>query len=101
MRVPLRTEIIPVVAMVLASSAYATNLTEQQAIAVAKVAAAEHCSVDTPCTYKARREAGRWLVFVTFTKRNSPEDALLPYPGGHEIIVVDKTGKVVDTMPGE
>jgi hypothetical protein len=87
--------------MTLASPAYATNLTEQQAIAVAKLAAAEHCSADTPCTYEARREAGRWLVFVSFTKRNLPGDAPLPYPGGHETIVVDKTGKVVDTVTGE
>jgi hypothetical protein len=96
-----RLALSPVVTVALASSAYAADLTERQAIAVAKAATAEHCSTDTPCTYKARREAERWLVLVLFTKRNSPGDAALPYPGGHETIVVDQTGKVVNTMPGE
>jgi hypothetical protein len=81
--------------------ASADELTQRQAIAVATAASAGHCSTATPCTFDARREGARWYVTVVFTKRNSPGDTPLPYPGGHETIVVDDTGKVVDTMVGE
>jgi len=88
-------------ALALASAASASDLTQVQAIAVAKNATAKQCSEATPCTYEARREGARWYVFVQFTKRNSPAEPPLTYPGGREIIVVDDRGRVVETMPGE
>jgi len=79
----------------------ASEVTEAQAISVAKTATARQCPEVTPRTYYARREGKRWLVLVQFTMRNSPELVPFPYPGGHEIIVVDDDGKIVETMPGE
>jgi hypothetical protein len=92
--------LLSVFATAVACPAFADALTQRQAIAVAK-ATAKECSIATPCTFEARREGNRWNVFVTFTKRNSPSDPPYTYLGGHEIIVVDDTGKVVDIMPGE
>jgi hypothetical protein len=84
-----------------ASVGCSSELTQAQAISLAKTASAKECAEATPCTYDARREGTRWYVHVQFTKRNSPDEPALPYPGGHETIVVDDHGKIVETMPGE
>jgi hypothetical protein len=53
------------------------------------------CTPETPCKFTATAENGNWTVRVDFTKRNSPQDKALPYPGGHAIFVINQTGKVV------
>jgi hypothetical protein len=93
--------VLSAVAFAGARPASADELTQRQAIAVAEAASVKDCSTATPCTFDPRREGNRWYVFVTFTKRYSAGDAPRTYPGGHEIIVVDDTGKVVETVPGE
>jgi hypothetical protein len=79
----------------------ANEFTEAQALAVAKQAAAAYCSVETPCQFQAKREGSTWSILVSFTRRSSPGDPPLPYPGGHEIIVVDDGGKILATYLGE
>ena len=93
--------VVAAIAVSLTSVACSSELTQAQAIGLAKTASAKECSEATPCTYTAHREGTRWYVQVLFTKRNSPDEPALTYPGGHEIIVVDDHGKIVETMPGE
>ncbi len=88
-------------ALVFTSPTYASDLTQAQAISIAKSATTKQCSPDTPCKYDARRKGTRWYVYVEFTKRNSPAESPFSYPGGHEIIVVDNSGDIVETMRGE
>jgi hypothetical protein len=89
------------VAVGAASSAYASVLTQTQAVRIAKAATKKECSRSLPCTYDARRKGTRWYVFVEFTRRNSPSEPPYAYPGGHEIVVVDDQGKIVEVMPGQ
>ena len=88
-------------AVLIPSLACASELTEAQAVGVAKAATIKQCSQALPCNYEARREGRRWYVLVEFTKRNSPTEPPYHYPGGHEIVVVDDQGKIVQVMPGE
>jgi hypothetical protein len=88
-------------AIAVSAGVNAGELTEGQAISVAKAATARECGQPSPCTFRARREVNRWYVRVEFTKRNSLEGPPVAYPGGHEILVVDDHGKIVDTLPGE
>lgn len=82
------------------SAAHAGEASEQQALGVAAAAAAKQCTTSTPCTYQARRRDGQWYVLVQFTRRASPDADPLPYPGGHELVVVDDAGQVVRIQPG-
>jgi hypothetical protein len=93
--------VLAAIGVLLASVACSSELTQAQAISIAKTASAKDCPEATPCRYDARRDGTRWYVHVQFTKRNSPDEPALPYPGGHETIVVDDHGKIVETMPGE
>jgi len=88
-------------ALAFSSLALASELTEADAIGIAKAATVKGCTVDTPCKYYARRDGTRWYVQVQFTKRNSPAEPALPYPGGHEVLVLDKHGKILQTLAGE
>ena len=85
----------------LGSVGHAGEFTEARAIGVAKAATAKDCSQATPCTFKAQRQDKLWRVYVGFTKRNSPNEAPFPYPGGFVEFLVDDYGKIVHTDPGE
>jgi hypothetical protein len=82
-----------------ASAAFA--LDKSGAIDVAKSQLKSRCSTDTPCTFDAKANEGNWHVRVQFTKRNSPQEKPLPYPGGHTILIVNQSGKVIGEMKGE
>lgn len=73
----------------------AVALDRQGAIDVAKRQVGGKCSTATPCTFDAKTENRKWHVRVEFTKRSSPQDKPLPYPGGHAIFIIDQNGKVV------
>jgi|HubBroStandDraft_6_1064221.scaffolds.fasta_scaffold1906225_2 hypothetical protein len=96
-----RLTVLAALAAGLTSAASGSEITEAQAISVAKAATTQQCSQATPGTYQARRKSKRWYVSVLFTKRNSPDEPPFTYPGGHEVIVVDDHGKLIETMPGE
>jgi hypothetical protein len=75
--------------------ASAAALDRSGAIEAAKREVKGKCTPETPCKFTATAEKGNWTVRVDFTKRNSPQDKALPYPGGHAIFVINQTGKVV------
>jgi hypothetical protein len=75
--------------------ASAAALDRSGAIEAAKREVKGKCTSETPCKFTATAEKGNWTVRVDFTKRNSPQDKALPYPGGHAIFVINQTGKVV------
>lgn len=86
----------------MASWATATlALDRQGAIEVAKRQVSGKCSSATPCTFDAKAENKKWVVRVEFTKRSSPQDKPLPYPGGHAIFIIDQGGKVVGRVEGK
>jgi hypothetical protein len=78
----------------------AAALDRQGAIEVAKRQVGDKCSSATPCTFDAKTENRKWQVRVEFTKRSSPQDKPLPYPGGHAIFIIDQNGKVVGRVEG-
>lgn len=78
----------------------AAALDRQGAIDVAKRQVGSKCSAATPCTFTATAENKKWVVRVEFTKRSSPQDKPLPYPGGHAIFMIDQGGKVVGRVEG-
>jgi hypothetical protein len=82
-------------------ASYATALDRVGAIGVAKRQVGSKCSPVTPCTFTAKTENNKWYVRVEFTKRNSPQDKPLPYPGGHAIFIMDQSGRVVGKIEGE
>jgi hypothetical protein len=82
-------------ALVASWATSAAALDRQGAIEVAKRQVGNRCSSATPCTFDAKAENRKWHVRVEFTKRSSPQDKPLPYPGGHAIFIIDQNGKVV------
>jgi hypothetical protein len=92
-----------VLALGLALAAWAlpaVALDRSGAIEAAKRQVKDKCSSATPCTFTAQAENNRWYVRVEFTKRNSPGEKALPYPGGHAIFIFDQAGKVVGRVEG-
>jgi hypothetical protein len=79
----------------------ASALDRAGAIDAAKQQVKDRCTTTTPCTFDAKPQEGNWHVRVQFTKRNSPQEKPLPYPGGHAIFIVNQTGKVIGRMEGE
>lgn len=79
----------------------AAALDRQGAIDVAKRQVGGKCSAATPCTFTAKSENRKWTVRVEFTKRNSPQDKPIAYPGGHAIFIIDQSGKVVGRVEGK
>lgn len=87
------TAFIAALAVTWASSAAA--LDREGAIEAAKRQVGSKCSPATPCTFTAKPEENKWHVRVEFTKRKSPRDKPLPYPGGHAVYIIDQSGRVV------
>ena len=79
----------------------ASALDRAGAIDAAKREVKSRCTTATPCTFEAKAEKANWYVRVQFTKRNSPQDEPLPYPGGHAIFIINQSGKVIGRMEGE
>jgi len=88
-------------ALIATWASHAAALDRVGAIDVAKRHVGSKCSPVTPCTFTAKTENNKWYVRVEFTKRNSPQDKPLPYPGGHAIFIMDQSGKVVGRIEGE
>lgn len=74
---------------------------EASAIAAAKKYTKAKCTVETPCTYRPRREGKQWNVWVEFTKRHTPGEKPQPYHGGHVILYFDAEGHLVRRIQGE
>jgi len=68
------------------------------AIDAAKRQVKERCTAETPCTFDAKPHEGSWHVRVQFTKRTSPHEKPVPYPGGHAIFIFNQSGKVIGRM---
>ena len=79
----------------------AAALDRDGAIEAAKQEVKGKCTPQTPCKFTATVERGQWQVRVEFTKRRSPEEKPLPYPGGHAIFIINQTGKVVGRIQGK
>jgi hypothetical protein len=79
----------------------AAALDRDGAIEAAKREVKDKCAPETPCKFTATAERGQWQVRVEFTKRRSPEEKPLPYPGGHAIFIINQTGKVVGRIAGK
>lgn len=79
----------------------ASGLDRAGAIEAAKREVKSRCTKTTPCNFDVRAEKGNWYVRVEFTKRNSPQEEPVPYPGGHAIFIINQTGKVIGRMEGE
>jgi hypothetical protein len=94
-----RNVLMTVVLVLWVSSASA--LDRSGAIDVAKRQVRAQCTPDTPCTFNATLHERNWHVRVQFTKRNSPKEEPFPYRGGHAILIVNQTGKVIGRMEGE
>jgi hypothetical protein len=92
------------VALVVCASfeARAAQVTDEaSAIAAAKRYTKARCSVETPCTFRPRREGQHWNVWVEFTQRNARGQKAQPYPGGHVILYFDAEGRLVRRIEGE
>jgi hypothetical protein len=79
----------------------AAALDRDGAIEAAKREVKGKCTPQEPCKFTATAERGQWQVRVEFTKRSSPEEKPLPYPGGHAIFIINQTGKVVGRIEGK
>ena len=59
------------------------------------------CTAETPCTFKPEHEGKQWRVWVQLTKRNSPNGAPRPYPGGTLILYFDADGSLKRRLEAE
>jgi hypothetical protein len=96
-----RTTVLAVTLVLTAWALSAVALDRSGAIEAAKRQVKNKCTSATPCKFDARAEKDKWHVRVEFTKRNSPQDEALPYPGGQAIFIFDQTGKVVGRIEGK
>lgn len=96
-----RAAVLPLSLVMAAWAFSAAALDRDGAIDAAKRQVKAQCTSVTPCTFTAKPQKDKWHVFVQFTKRNSPQEKAFPYPGGHAILIVDQTGKVVGRLEGE
>ena len=93
--------VFPLTLILVAWVSSASALDRVGAIDVAKRQVEGRCSTTTPCTFDATAHEGNWHVRVQFTKRNSPQEKAVPYPGGHAVFVINQTGKVIGRMEGK
>jgi hypothetical protein len=59
------------------------------------------CTTQTPCSFKPEHEGKQWRVWVQLTKRNSPNEAPRPYPGGTLILYFDESGNLTRRLEGD
>lgn len=59
------------------------------------------CTTETPCTFKPQHEGKQWRVWVQLTRRNSPNAAPQPYPGGTLILYFDPKGSLLRRLEGD
>ena len=59
------------------------------------------CTPQTPCTFKPEREGNQWRVWVQLTKRKSPNEAPMPYPGGTVILFFDAAGSLIRRLEAD
>ena len=71
------------------------------AIAVAKRYLKARCTDDTPCKFKAEREGKQWRVHVQLTRRDAPNRAPHPYPGGTLFLYFDAKGNLLRRLEGD
>lgn len=71
------------------------------AIEAAKRWTKARCNPETPCTFKPEREGNQWRVWVQLTKRNAPNQAPQPYPGGTLILYFDVNGNLLRRLEGD
>jgi hypothetical protein len=71
------------------------------AIEAAKRWLKARCTNETPCTFKPEHEGKQWRVWVQLTKRNAPNQASRPYPGGTLILYFDESGNLTRRLEGE
>jgi hypothetical protein len=85
-----------------AIAAESTQVTDEaSAIAAAKRYTKAHCTKETPCEFRARREGKQWNVLVEFTKRNDPREIAQKFPGGHVLLYFNQEGQLVRRVEGE
>jgi hypothetical protein len=72
---------------------------EAAAVEAAKAYTKGRCTSESPCSYRARREAKQWNVWVQLTKRSRPGAA--PSPAGHLILYFDAEGNLVRRIEGD
>lgn len=98
MKRTLRALLMPVLACWVVSAA---ALDRDGAIEAAKRQVKGKCTAETPCKFTATAERDKWTVRVEFTKRSSPQEKAVPYPGGHAIFIFNQSGKVVGRVEGK
>jgi hypothetical protein len=77
-----------------------TDVGEQRAIAIAKRAVAlDHGWVDR-VSFAAKRDGDGWFVFVQRTSGQRGSGQPASVPGAHRLLVIDRTGRVVNDVPG-
>ena len=79
----------------------AAALDRDGAIEAAKRQVKPKCTSEAPCKFTAQLEKDKWYVRVEFTKRNSPQEKPVPYPGGHAIFVFNHAGRIVGRIEGK
>lgn len=71
----------------------------------AVIAAMEHvkdkCTRETPCKYRLEERGPLSVVYVEFTRKESPTSEPKPYPGGRAQLTIDKKGNLVRRVDGE
>jgi hypothetical protein len=83
------------------AAAGANEITEAQALAIAKRYFSKDCTVTLPCSFKTAKNVEGWEVSVQFSMQNSLAEPPRPYPGGHSMLILDSQGKIVKVFPGE
>ena len=73
----------------------------EAAIEAAKRWTKARCNTETPCTLKPEREGSQWRVWVQLTRRNAPNAAPQPYPGGTLIFYFDLKGNLLRRLEGD
>jgi hypothetical protein len=74
---------------------------EAMAVEAAKRYTKARCTAETPCTFKPERDGNQWRVWVQLTRRNSPNQAPHPYPGGTLILYFDINGNLLRRLEGD
>lgn len=83
-------------------AALAEGITDSaSAIETAKRYVKARCTSETPCKFKPEREGKQWRVWVQLTRRDAPNQAPRPYPGGTLILYFDAKGNLLRRLEGD